>query len=196
MLIENAEKGIEWLAGTAAILSGFAWISWAALNVVHHGGLDAGPPAVTIAVFRTGQLLTGGWNLLLIPAALVLWRRLRTSAPGMALLATVCGVLSVTFWGYGGLTHTITPALETAYLFLSAVWWIVIGLLWKESAKWVGRLTLVLGAFTALDFVFTFFEPVPFWLYLTAAPKLPLAALWSISVGVWLIRGDRAESAR
>jgi len=47
---------------------------------------------------------------------------------------------------------------------------------------------LLVGGFTALDAAFGLFEPMPFALYLLAAPKLPLAALWSVTLGVTIAR--------
>jgi hypothetical protein len=44
------------------------------------------------------------------------------------------------------------------------------------------------GGLTALDAVFGLFEPMPFALYLLAAPKLPLAAFWRMTLGVALVR--------
>ena len=71
---------------------------------------------------RLGPLLTAGWNLLLIPAALDLWRRHSNRCPGLSLVYTVVGVLSPAFWAFGGVTR-ITPELEITYLSLSAIWW-------------------------------------------------------------------------
>ncbi len=137
---------------------------------------------------RTGALLMVGWNLFLIPAALVLYDTLVDSHPYRVRLATVCGLASLLFWAYGGATHGITPALEVSYLVLSAVWWCGIGAtLWPRN-KAFGALTIALGAFAFWDAVLTALEPVPFALYLTAAPKLPLSILWDFALGYSLIR--------
>jgi hypothetical protein len=176
------------VAGTAAILSGAAWLAWAVLNGLTHGGMELMPPAGNARLVNIGELLTAAWNLLLIPCALAIWRWLEAKRPSLMLLYTVSGVFSLAFWGYGGATHGITPALETCYLFMSAVWWTGTGLvLWQES-RGAGLLTIVLGMFTGLDCVMTLFEPLPDWVFAISAPKLPLAALWSVSIGVLLLK--------
>jgi hypothetical protein len=129
------------------------------------------------------------WNLLLIPAALSLYASLVDLHPYRVSLATACGYASLLFWAYGGATHGITPALEVSYLTLSAVWWGGIGATLWPSSKGFGGLTLALAVFALWDAVLTALEPVPFALYLTAAPKLPLSILWDVALGYFLIRG-------
>ena len=53
----------------------------------------------------------------------------------------------------------------------------------------MGLFTIVVGAFAGLDAVLCLLEPVPSVVFALAAPKLPLAAGWSILVGVVLYRG-------
>ena len=60
----------------------------------------------------------------------------------------------------------------------------------------LGIFALAVGGFTALDALFGLFEPMPFALYLLAAPKLPLAALWSVTLGVALLRPSGAALRR
>ncbi len=177
-------------AGIAAIFAGTAWVLWAVLNASTHGGLDVGQAAVGERTSRTGNLLMVGWNLLLIPAALALYSTLISLHPYRVRLATACGLASLSFWAYGGATHGITPALEVSYLALSAVWWCGIGATLWRSNKVIGGLTIALGAFAWWDAVLTALEPVPFGLYLTAAPKLPLSIIWDFAVGYFLIRGS------
>lgn len=176
------------LAGVAAALAGVAWITWAAINARTHGGLDVGAAAVGIRLGRAGQLLMVAWNVLLIPAALSLYSRLLTVHPERVRLSTACGLASLLFWAYGGATHGITPALEVTYISLSAVWWCGIGATMWSTSKWFGGLTLVLGVFAAWDAVLTALEPIPFALYVTAAPKLPLSILWDFALAVLLLR--------
>ena len=137
---------------------------------------------------RLGQLLMVAWNLLLIPAALALHGQFVDAKPARVRVATVCGLASVLFWAYGGATRGITPALEVSYLALSAVWWCGIGTVLWPLHKWFGGLTLVLGVFAGWDAALTALEPLPFALYLTAAPKLPLSTLWDFAAGYMLIR--------
>ena len=150
--------------------------------------MDVGAAAVGERLARVGQLLMVAWNVLLIPGAVSLHTRLVALAPERVRIATVCGIASLLFWSYGGATHTITPALEVSYLFLSAAWWVGIGATARHANKWFGVLTLVLGAFALWDAVLTAFEPVPFSLYLTAAPKLPLSILWDFALAFVLLR--------
>ena len=128
------------------------------------------------------------WNLFLIPPALVLYDILVDSHPFRVRLATVCGIASLLFWAYGGATHGITPALEASYIFLSAVWWCGIGATLWPTNKALGALTTLLGLFAFWDALLTALEPVPFSLYVTAAPKLPLSILWNFALGYFLIR--------
>ena len=69
------------IAGIMAFLAGAAWIAWAVINTITHGGLDAGVPAVSASLARAGRLLIAGFNLFLIPAALVLWNWLSACGP-------------------------------------------------------------------------------------------------------------------
>ena len=183
-------------AAIGALLAGVAWVLWAVLNARTHGGLDVGAAAVGDRMARAGALLMVGWNLLLIPAALVLYASLLERHPFRVRLATVCGVASLLFWAYGGATHGITPPLEVSYLVLSAVWWCGIGVTLWSSNKVFGGLTIILGAFAFWDALLTAFEPVPFALYLTAAPKLPLSILWDFALGSFLIRRAGGETRR
>src|SRR5712672_2851217 len=77
-------------AGVAALFAGTAWVAWAALNTRTHGGLDVGAIAVGERMSRVGALLMVGWNLLLIPATLVLYATLVELHPYRVRLATTC----------------------------------------------------------------------------------------------------------
>src|SRR3954454_24817309 len=115
------------VAGITAVAAGLCWAVWALVNSWTGGALESrngifGGPRLA----RLGPLLTACWNLLLIPAALSLWRRLAECSPGLVWLYTVAGVLSLAFWAFGGVTR-ITPELEITYLTLSAIWWLGIG---------------------------------------------------------------------
>jgi hypothetical protein len=176
------------IAGYAAMMAGIAWVIWSFLNTRTHGGLDAGSVAVGDRFARLGQLLMVAWNLLLIPVALALFDHLVSERPARVRVATVCGLASLFFWAYGGATHGITPSLEVSYLALSCVWWCGVGSVAWTSNRWFGGLTLALGVFAGWDAVLTACEPVPFGLYLTAAPKLPLSILWDFAVGFVLLR--------
>ncbi len=123
---------------------------------------------------------------MLIPAALALWQWLGPKRPSFLRLYTVCGVVSLCFWSYGGTTHGITPPLETTYLMLSGVWWTGLGLQLRLEARTLGYFTVVLGVVAMLDGLFSFLEPMPLAIYALAAPKVPMALVWSFWVGAIL----------
>jgi len=172
------------IAGVSSILAGVCWLVWISVN----GEAMEDSPRIT----KLSQLMMAGWNLLLVPAAIVLWQRLRAPTPESIFLYTICGIASLSFWAYGGATQGITPALEIVYLFLSGVWWIGIGNSLTKQQKALGMFTLILGFFALLDAVLSFFEPMPFYIYVLAAPKLPLSIIWDLWIGVSLLRNDRS----
>ncbi|HEY0461205.1 MAG TPA: hypothetical protein VGC97_18865 [Pyrinomonadaceae bacterium] len=183
------------IAAIAAILAGAAWICWAVVNGATGGGLDAGVPAIGLRLAKFGQLLTIGWNLLLIPAALVLWKRLQNQKPNLILLYTVGGVLSLSFWTLGAAARVNSPVLEVTYLLLSSVWWLGIGFALRVNYKVFGTFTVIVGAFAMLDAALSFFEPLPFYIYVLAAPKLPLAIIWDFWLGFFLLKSFNTEPA-
>jgi hypothetical protein len=182
------------LAGACALGAGHAWIAWIAINSRTHGGLDAGPPAVGAGVARTGMLLMVAWNVLLLPAALVLHQHLETGARMRMRLVSLAGVASLLLWAYGGATRTITTPLEVSYIALSAVWWGGLGWELRAEHRWFGTFTLVLAVFAVWDAVLTGWAGVPFALYLTAAPKLPLSIIWDFWLA-WLLLAPLALAA-
>jgi hypothetical protein len=183
------------LASACALGAGLAWIAWAVINSRTHGGLDVGPPAIGEGVARTGALLMVAWNVLLLPAALVLHEHLESAAPSRMRLVTLAGIASLLFWAFGGATHTITIPLEVSYIALSAVWWGGLGLALRGGHRWFGTFTLVLAAFALWDAVLTIWAGVPFTLYLTAAPKLPLSIVWDFWLA-WLLFTPRVGAER
>ena len=131
--------------------------------------------------------LTLGWTLLLIPAVLRTHSALQPTAPKMLIVFTAAGVTSPVLWALGAGVGFV-PYLEIAYNTLAAVWLLGTGGILFSRRRSLGTFALVVGGFTALDAVFGLFEPMPFALYLLAAPKLPLAALWSVTLGGALVR--------
>jgi hypothetical protein len=108
-------------------------------------------------------------------------------------LYTACGVASLLFWAYGGASATITPAVETSYLALSAVWWLGTGIVLRMERRALGTFTVVLGLFALWDAVLVGVGPVPFSLFVTSAPKLPLSLVWDFWIGaaLWSVRGQQ-----
>ena len=182
------------LAGVCAFGAGVAWVTWATLNAHLHGGLDVGAAAVGEPTARVGAFLQVAWNLLLLPAALVLHAELEPVEPVRMQLVTLAGIVSLLFWAFGSATRTITPVLEVTYLALSAVWWIGLGLSLRAGRRGFAAFTLLLGAFAAWDAVLTSWPQVPFTLYLTAAPKLPLSIVWDF-VLAWVLLHARRQPA-
>lgn len=174
------------LAGACALGAGLAWVAWAVINSRTHGGLDAGPPAVGAGIALTGALLMVAWNVLLLPAALELHAHLEPAVPARMRLVTLAGIVSLLFWAFGGATRTITTPLEVSYIALSAIWWGGLGSALRAEHRWFGMFTLVLAAFALWDAVLTSWAGVPFALYLTAAPKLPLSIIWDFWLA-WLL---------
>ena len=176
-----------WLAGGAAIGAGLCWVSWVVLNAITGGGLDVGPPAISRGLARTGQALMVGWNVLLIPTALGLLRWLGVRRRGLLRLSTTCGILSMLLWAYGGATGAITSVFEATYLALSGIWWLGVGLVLRHERRALGLVTIVLGTFAVWDAAVVLLDPVPFWLLVSAAPKLPLSVIWDFWAGAALI---------
>jgi hypothetical protein len=183
------------LPGLAALGAGVAWVAWAVINTRTHGGLDVGAAAVGDRLARVGALLIVAWNLLLLPAAIVLDRAMRQRGSETAGFTTLAGIVALLFWAYGGATHGITPVLEVSYLTLSALWWAGLGAHLRREHPTFGTFTLVLAAFALWDAILTSCEPVPWALYLTAAPKLPLAIVWDFWLAWVLLARDPLAAA-
>jgi len=179
------------LASACALGAGLAWVAWASLNAHLNGALDAGPSAAGETAARIGAFLQVSWNLLLLPAALALHAELEPAAPERMQVVTVAGIVSLLFWAFGSATRTITPVLEVTYLALSAVWWAGLGVSLLASRRGFALFTLVLAAFAAWDAALTSLVQVPFALYLTAAPKLPLSIIWDFAVAWTLLPARR-----
>ena len=178
-------------AGVASILAGCCWI----VGIIVGSDGNDDPSSGSVRIAKLSLLMIAGWNLLLVPAAIVLWQRARVANPDLIGLYTICGIISLMFWAYGGATHSITPSLEIVYLLLSGVWWVGIGnALWSEQRA-LGIFTLMLGLFALLDAVFSFFEPMPFYIYALAAPKLPLSIIWDFWIGAYFLRSEFKNNA-
>ncbi len=185
MLAATDPDTADGLAGGAAVAAGACWLAWAVGNTLSHGALEHSPRGSALLV--AGSLLTAGWNLLMVPAALRLHLRLRWPSARLLPLLTGAGIASLLLWAAGGLTR-VTHTLEFGYLALATIWLLGIAPLLRRRHPRLAVFTLVVGAFTALDALFNRFEPMPFALYVLAAPKLPLAAAWNLAVGITLLR--------
>jgi hypothetical protein len=123
------------------------------------------------------------WNLLIIPAAIVLGWRLSTGGSMVAAGATAAGVAASVLWAF----EFRRAAVEPWWIGLAAVWWL--GLAWALRAhhRKTAWLTAALGTAAAVDVVVTVLDaPLP-WLAIGGL-KIPLTNLWSLWIGVLLIR--------
>jgi hypothetical protein len=169
------EFGSAWLgraAGAAAIGSALTSVAWLAGLAPADGFPDRW---ITV------------WNLLLVPVAAWLgYVLVRANEPWLAAVAGLsafAGLASCVLWA----TSWQQADLEAVWIGLSAVWWIVTGLLLiRRDARRLGWLTVALGAFAGLDAFVTWAGNEGF-LFLFASPKLPLAWVWAFAVGVRLL---------
>src|SRR3982751_1101213 len=189
MTPRSVRLSTEAFAGSAAILAGMCWIVWIATNYFAGDCTPSEAPRLTKLV----QVMTAGWNLFLLPATAVLYHELKSENRDLAKVLTGCGMLSLLFWAYGGSSNTITPGLEIVYLILSGTWWLGIGGLLMPGHRYFGAFTAILGFFTLLDALLSFLEPMPFYIYVLAAPKLPLSVIWDFYLGYWLIKAYRFQ---
>jgi hypothetical protein len=173
------------MAGLLAVLAGVCWLVWIAINSI--GEIST---AQTPRLAKLTQVMIAGWNLLLIPAAIVIYDKIKTRDRDVVMLFTACGIVSLVFWAYGGASGTITPGLEVVYLVLSGIWWTGISFRLADEKKYFATFTFVLGAFALLDALLSFFEPMPFYIYVFAAPKLPLSIIWDFWLGLALFRNQ------
>jgi hypothetical protein len=169
----RVDQNLARLAGGSAFISGLSAV--AVLIVQAFQGQDR-----SIA----GALS----NLLLVPTAVYFWWRL---GPGLALnLSTACGIASLLLWA----THlAIKPMgfLETAWIWLAALWWLGLGTALRPVHPRLGLFTLILALAAVLDAIVS--SPgleLPFLLFaLLGAWKIPLSFVWAFAVGLTLLRG-------
>src|SRR3954464_10182432 len=118
MTLRAKWNSIQAFAGWTAILAGICWLIWIAANYFTGDSSPTDSPRLT----KLAQAMTAGWNLFLIPAAAVLYRKLNDESSDLVVVLTGCGIISLLFWGYGGASNTITPGLEVVYLILCGGW--------------------------------------------------------------------------
>jgi hypothetical protein len=167
------------IAGVAAIASG----------AVQVGAFFLGGLGLTV---EQGVLL---WNLLLIPAAVVLGVSLVRRSPVAATIATVAGVASCSLWAAAAATGgSATSIPEWSWIGLSAVWWLALGIALWPGHRALGAFTVVVGLAALGDVAVTFPEnlgvAVPWEVYGTiGGAKLPLAMLWAFVIGAAMVVG-------
>ena len=164
-------------------------------------GLAAIASALASAAWLTGLAPADGfpdrwitaWNLLLVPAAIWLGSLLVRSSPpalaAVAALSAIAGIAACVLWA----TSWQRADLEAVWIGLSAAWWITTGLLLvRRGAQWIGWLTVVLGAFAGLDALVTLAGNEGI-LFLMSSPKLPLAWIWALVLGIRLVTDPTLE---
>src|SRR4051794_40189828 len=71
------EPSFRTIAGAAAIAAAVAWFVWAYLNISTGGALDGPVSGISAAMAISAKLLTVAQNVLMAPAAVVLWQLTR-----------------------------------------------------------------------------------------------------------------------
>jgi len=183
--------GGEWAAGVAALLAAGAWLAWAIINALTGGALDGPRSGVTAGWAWLGTALLVASTMLVIPAALVLARRLKGLGPRAVPLATASGVISLLLWALAVLTGWWPSGLEAGYVALSAMWWIGIAGPLRRVSPRLGLLTFVLGVAAIGDAAVTGgYGHLPAWTFpVFGGAKLPLQLIWTATVGIVLARG-------
>jgi hypothetical protein len=164
----------------------------------------AGAAAIVSSVLQFGSFFLDGfgiaedrlvlaWNVLLIPAALVLGVSLARRAPVAAIVATVCGVASLTAWA-AGIGAGMASIPEWSWIGLSVIWWLGLGVALWPGHRAFALFTLVVGLAALGDVAVTFPESsgviVPADVYgIVGGAKLPLAMLWAVVIGVAMVAG-------
>ena len=166
----------------------------------------AGIAAIASGAVQVGAFFLGGlglteeqgvllWNLLLIPAALVLGVSLVRRAPVAATIATITGVASCSLWAAAAASGGSSTSIpEWSWIGLSAVWWLALGVALWPSHRALGAFTFIVGIAALGDVAVTFPEnlgvTVPWEVYGTVGgAKLPLAMLWAFVIGTAMVIG-------
>lgn len=123
------------------------------------------------------------WNLLIIPTALYLGARVASRRSVAAAASTAAGIIASLLWAFA----YQSPTLEPWWIGLAAAWWLGLGWLLAPERRALGRFTLLLGVAAAMDFLVTALN-APWPIYALGAFKLPLTLVWTVWVGLSLLR--------
>lgn len=167
------------LAAFAAFGAGFCALALLATQAVLRS--EEAPPA---------HVLLAGFNLLLIPVALYFWFRL---GPDLSLtIATAAGVGSLLLWAVHSSVQPMGE-LEPIWIWLSAIWWLGLGVELRLLHRKLGVFTSLVGLAALLDgIVSTPALNPPFIVFaLLGGWKIPLSFAWALAVGVTLVRFRR-----
>lgn len=161
------------VAGGFALASGFAYIAYVLVGI------------------RFQDLSIAAWNLLIIPTAIYLGARLASHGAPVSAASAAAGVAASLLWAFA---HDV-PRLEPWWIGLAAAWWLGVGWLLRTERRMLGLFTLVLGVSAAVDFVLTALNaPMP--IYALGGFKIPLTIVWSLWLGLALLRDPRLAAAQ
>ena len=161
------------VAGGFALASGFAYIAYLVVGVQ----------------FRDACITA--WNILIIPTAIYLGVRLAAHGALVSAASAAAGVAASLLWAFA---HDV-PGLEPWWIGLAAAWWVGVGWLLRTERRTLGLFTLLLGVSAAVDFVLTALNaPMP--IYAFGGFKIPFTIVWSLWLGVALLRDPRLAAAQ
>lgn len=160
------------MAGAFALASGLAYLAYLFPLEARDGAITA-------------------WNLLIMPTALYLGRRVAWRGAIASAGSTAAGVTASLLWAFG--YHS--PALEPWWIGLAAAWWLSLGWLLRTEHRALGLFTLLLGVAATIDFVVTALN-APWPIYALGGFKIPLTTAWTFWVGLSLLRDRPWEERR
>ena len=157
------------------------------------GGFALASGLAYIAYFLVGiqfqDMSIAAWNLLIIPTAIYLGVRLAAHGALISAASAAAGVAASLLWAFAN----DVPRLEPWWIGLAAAWWLGVGWLLRTERRALGLFTLLLGVAAAVDFVLTALNaPMP--IYALGGFKIPFTIVWSLWLGVALLRDPRLGS--
>ena len=164
-VVESSRRWAGRLAGVSAVASAFAYVAY------FFGGFSETHALITL------------WNLLIIPTAIHVGLVAARRGPILAAISTTSGVVASLLWAFA----SRMSSLEPWWIGLAAVWWLGVGGLLRSDRRSSSTLTILLGVAAAIDFVLTIVNaPMP--IYALGGFKIPLTMVWSVWLGVALLR--------
>ncbi len=129
-------------------------------------------------------------HLLAVPAAVYLGWALGAINRNIAIASAAAGVGSLGLWSYAVVWDHFE--LEVGWIILAAGWWLGAGVLLRTMRPRLGTFTVVLGIAAVLDAIVSGLgDKLPFLVFaLFGGWKLPLALVWTVWLGIVLLRGQ------
>jgi|SRR5687767_12792127 len=166
--IRRSSSALGLVAGGFAVASGCAYIAYLLVGIQ----------------FRDTSI--AAWNILIIPTALSLGVRLAAHGALVSAASAAAGVAASWLWAFG---HDV-PELEPWWIGLAAAWWLGLGWQLRTERPTLGLFTVLLGVSATVDFILTALNaPTP--IYALGGFKIPLTIVWSLWLGVALLRYPR-----